>query len=834
MHVVRDVLSRRRTFASGMTSRLLPFRTLSILGYLSMTLSGEAQSASPTPGSSPTSGDPGQEMSQVVVTAVPPADQIVPTARPINSVFGQDMSVIDTPRSVNIITRAQIEDRQISSVQDLGQFSSGTYTPAEYGLDGIPYIRGIYAELFQNGQREIFYRNSVVPSFNQMESMDILKGPGTAVYGPSGGGLGGYVNFITKEPEFDGYHETLETTIGDYATGGQSWGHYEWSIDSTGPLIPNQLAYRLSYEGTDGTTYYRNTRDDKEDIYGSLTWIPNPALTVQLFGQYYAVRDNEVNGFNHPTQDLIDNQEYVRGTNLGPFTTITPTGVAPIYAFDSLNGPGDSARGTKLTLQMITTLTISPSLKIVNYQMYEHLVSQKYEQYGYDEYVPGVSLYDTRTELHVDYDFTLFGGSVENHDILGVAGRLQWGTTYSDFSIEPYAAYDLLANPDTFNISYPLGNNPSKYGPGGTFGGYQVKGTPFSTGINDSTFFTAGGTGDYHVYDIGIFYQHQTNWTKWLNTIVGVRGDYVEGETHLPASQLVNYYGTDEDSAARVFNFSVFAGLTLKPTADSAFYLAYDRTNGFQGDANFGGLIVYASNTDPYGHNHSVNSGVLSNLSELYEGGYKVTLFKQALYFNIDGFYQTRYESVTSPTGGKAQVQSRGVEIDLDYQPDKHLSFTSNFTYLLANYHQVAPYEQTGDYLDVYPTTFVVDGKNGTGVGSPTFTTFAKGNYSLPGTPKIYFNEYMIYKFSNGFGIGLGPQVTGAQKANVSGTLTIPAQVTWNAEIFYRRPRWEVQVNFFNFTDQHNFTVIDPTFTGNDAILEQMPFHVSVTFKLKF
>ncbi|MGA8480645.1 MAG: TonB-dependent receptor plug domain-containing protein [Chthoniobacterales bacterium] len=73
-----------------------------------------------------------------------------------------DMGIIDTPRSVNVITRAQLEDRQIFSVQDLGQFSSGTYTPAEYGLDGIPYIRGIYAELFQNGQREIFYRNSAL------------------------------------------------------------------------------------------------------------------------------------------------------------------------------------------------------------------------------------------------------------------------------------------------------------------------------------------------------------------------------------------------------------------------------------------------------------------------------------------------------------------------------------------------------------------------------------------------------------------------------------------------------------------------------------------------
>jgi iron complex outermembrane recepter protein len=133
------------------------------LGSESALLEAQTASPSPSPG-----GEPG-ELSQITVTAVPPEDQVVPTARPINSVFGQDMGVIDTPRSVNVITRAQLEDRQIFSVQDLGQFSSGTYTPAEYGLDGIPYIRGIYAELLQNGQREIFYRNSVVPSFNQME-----------------------------------------------------------------------------------------------------------------------------------------------------------------------------------------------------------------------------------------------------------------------------------------------------------------------------------------------------------------------------------------------------------------------------------------------------------------------------------------------------------------------------------------------------------------------------------------------------------------------------------------------------------------------------------------
>jgi hypothetical protein len=101
-------------------------------------------------------------MQTIVVQAVPLDEQVVPTSRTISSVYGDDMSIVDIPRSVNIITKQQLEDRQITSVQDLGQFASGTYTPAEYGLDGIPYIRGVYASLYQNGQQEIFFRNTVL------------------------------------------------------------------------------------------------------------------------------------------------------------------------------------------------------------------------------------------------------------------------------------------------------------------------------------------------------------------------------------------------------------------------------------------------------------------------------------------------------------------------------------------------------------------------------------------------------------------------------------------------------------------------------------------------
>ena len=119
------------------------------------------------------------------VSAVAPEKQIVPTARSTSSVFGQDLNGVDVPRSVSKITRQQLEDRQLFSVEQLGQHSSGTYTPGEYDLAGIPFIRGVFGELYQNGQRLLFLTNTVTPSFNQVGSLDIVKGPGSTVYGPS-------------------------------------------------------------------------------------------------------------------------------------------------------------------------------------------------------------------------------------------------------------------------------------------------------------------------------------------------------------------------------------------------------------------------------------------------------------------------------------------------------------------------------------------------------------------------------------------------------------------------------------------------------------------------
>ena len=179
------------------------------------------------------------------VSAVPIQEQILPTARPIGSVMGDAESILDIPRSVTSVNAEWMKERSIHDTMDLGQFSPGVYSPSEYGLACVPQIRGQLAEIYVDGQTTKFNRNSILPSFNGVEAIDIVKGPGSAVYGPQTDAAGGYINLVMKTPYFDATHGEIETTWGGW-TSGHSYSNPEFQVDVGGPLSKD-LAYRASY-----------------------------------------------------------------------------------------------------------------------------------------------------------------------------------------------------------------------------------------------------------------------------------------------------------------------------------------------------------------------------------------------------------------------------------------------------------------------------------------------------------------------------------------------------------------------------------------------------------
>ena len=56
----------------------------------------------------------------------------------------------------------------------------GVYAEAQFGIPGVPYIRGDLSQVYYGGQLSLYSLNSTPPSLNGVDSFDIVKGPGSA------------------------------------------------------------------------------------------------------------------------------------------------------------------------------------------------------------------------------------------------------------------------------------------------------------------------------------------------------------------------------------------------------------------------------------------------------------------------------------------------------------------------------------------------------------------------------------------------------------------------------------------------------------------------------
>jgi outer membrane receptor for monomeric catechols len=775
-------------------------------------------------------------LDKIVVEGLPLEETVLPTARPVDSVMGDERSIIDTPRSVSLVTKAQMEARAIARATDFNQYSPGVYTPSRYGLANVPVIRGDLSEIYQNGQRVIYSRNSVLASFNGVEAMDIVKGPGSAVYGPQGNGPGGYVNFVTKLPYFDKFRGEVISRWGSYVPGGQSYFNPEWILDFGGP-VNEKLAWRVSYLGREAEGYYQNVKDNTQDIFGALSWRATDKLTVDWNAQFYTSRFNEVIGINRVTQELIDDWTYIAGPVLpnnrfgDPLNSIGQFGLnanfallntnlasrVHVYPWQTINAPGDSAGAKKFSSQLIATYLVNDNAKIINRTYGETQESRKASGYGYTEWVPENWMVNNRSEFHFDLFPKLGSYELPIKTLSGIDLRYSSLVSYQDFSIEPFFLYDVTQPASTFRLPF----NPAIT----TFGGSQVL-VPDAPGYG-SNFFFGNGDQNTEIRQGAIFTQWDIKLHERFSIIAGGRGDVISASARSPEALVggsLNPSGARYNSSADVFNTSVFVSGLGKFTDKISAYVTYNLVNAIQGSANFGGA-------DGTGGEKGLRRS-LSTESQLIEIGSKASLLNNTVFLSFALFDQDRVapQLVGPPIG----INTKGVELEAFYQPNRNFNASANFTYQDATADSRTG-QQTGNYLDGFPQGFIVDGQSGTGRGSPNYAyTPILGETRAASVPRVLFNAYFTYQFDSGFGASVGPQVQGSQWQNQEGSLIIPAQYVINAFVFYKQPRWDVQINFFNITDERNWTSIDPGFAGNDVIYPEQPFRISGQVRFKF
>jgi iron complex outermembrane receptor protein len=189
-----------------------------------------------------------------------------------------DTPILETPRSVTVVTEQRMTDQGVRTVQDALVYSSGVYG-ATYGFDtrgDWSRVRGLEPEEYRDGLKWHFgYYNNTRPHPYTLERVEILKGPASVLYGA--GSPGGIINVVSKLPQ----EETRREAFVEYGT-------FDWKqvgVDMTGKVDENgTLLYRMIGVWRDSDTQVDYVPDDVYAFSPSFTWRPtdDTSLTLHL------------------------------------------------------------------------------------------------------------------------------------------------------------------------------------------------------------------------------------------------------------------------------------------------------------------------------------------------------------------------------------------------------------------------------------------------------------------------------------------------------------------------------------------------------------------------
>lgn len=750
------------------------------------------------------------------VTGLPVEDSVNPLVRPVEGLFGDARDILDTPRSFSTITQALLRERGINGVSEFVAYAPGSYAPASYGKVTIPNIRGDLAETFLNGQRLSYNNFGYFPSFNGVEAVDVVRGPGSAVYG-SGFFTGGYVNYITKQPKFTP-ETTVTTRLGTWVPGGGSWLNGSWQVDTTAPVAGGKSAWRLSYEGKEDNTFFHRSgaRDDREDLF--LAWLSHlsDTVTLEANAQYMWQASPELLGVNRPNQELIDHGTYYTGdlpdlgydANTGAIAgTIPGTTSVPIPRDATLFSPGDFSNANIGRGQVILTADLGDGRKLVNRTLAEYVNRRRYHAFEYIEYVEQFT-FENRTEWHADLDLA----GRPHQVIAGATLRYEQRESYTNYFNEYFFQYDITA-PDlvhSHELDYPNSYYPGFTGPGGRPFFPASYGSPETT---DST-----------LWNPALFVQDEVKLTDRLSLLTGLRldGFLAKARDPLSGASGVDWHDRNDDAA-----LSWNGSLTYAVTPRASVYATYQRDYAVHGNVTGGGIML----KDDGNGNGVIDPNDFTNLSRLAEIGAKFSLLDNTLYAGVALYDQRRSE--TELGGDVKNLKIRGGELELVYQPHPRLNATFNVAFTDGRFDHSSASQAGGTSL--YNLYAAGEGPGGLGNGTGfTWDKLPPGDYRIAGLSRWVVNSSLSYRLPNGFGGGFGGSWQSEQPGNLLDEYHIPAQIFLNAFIFYRTPKWEANLDILNVLDRRNWIHNGDDWSNNVLVFQDLPRRVEGWVKWKF
>ncbi|MDU3898472.1 MAG: TonB-dependent receptor, partial [Enterobacter sp.] len=200
-----------------------------------------------------------------------------------NSATKSAVAESKTPQVINTIAAKEIEQRHASSVNEILRYAPGVSTEvrgstsymSEYKIRGF----NVDQEFYNGLQLPYNVTGNTKARIDPLliESVDILKGPSSVLYG--GGSPGGLVNIQSKKPQ-----KEAKTELG-FNTGNRNLK--EGYLDSTGQIANSDWNYRLLGKATESDEQAHTTRYENYLVAPSVTWQPDDKtrLTIDALAQ---------------------------------------------------------------------------------------------------------------------------------------------------------------------------------------------------------------------------------------------------------------------------------------------------------------------------------------------------------------------------------------------------------------------------------------------------------------------------------------------------------------------------------------------------------------------
>ncbi|QND68014.1 TonB-dependent siderophore receptor [Mesorhizobium loti] len=537
-----------------------------------------------------------------------------------------DTPLIETPQSISVITKDQMEAQAVDSLNSALRYTPGA-TGNLYGTDnrglglqlrGISNANGVFYKDGLQLKESNFTLFTALDSYGA-ERYEVLRGPASVLYGQAS--PGGIINYVSKRP--------TEENLREVEFGGGSFNRYEGKFDFSGAVNADKsLLFRLTGAAHMGDTQTDFVKDDRIFIAPAITWQPDADTSLTILANYQRDRSGWAMQYL-PAQGTVTPAR--NGQTLPNSRFVGEPG------FDSYNNDQAS----------------------IGYE-FEHRFNETWQVRQHARYV-----YLTHTEEGV------FGGGLVND--AANPGDLDYGaysryadaggTKLSGVTIDNQAQADFDTGPLAHTLL--MGLDYKRY----TYRDYASEGTVDPIDIFNPVYgspvtgLTPYTDTDTTQQQVGLYAQDQVKLGNWRLTLGG-RQDWSDSKV-----------------------YDNLAGDFLAPQKDNAFTsragLVYLADNGLAP------YVSYSESFQPVAGADSDGNLFVPETGRQYEIGLKYQPVGWNSFVTVSAFDLTRQNVVRYGNEGRpddmfqtGEIRSRGIELEAVASLDSGLDLRAAYTYL--------------------------------------------------------------------------------------------------------------------------------------------------------